>query len=152
MNRHVWSYLRARRVIQILCADPSTLAKYKDIAVTDLSVNKDVTEENRYGQGNHKMAWFWAMGKQSEQHNGWMKEYYRINWLKAKARCVRWEEELDIVWHEMSWTINWFNNRRNRWKELLGLSLEPGRKAYAEKQIAMWGTFVEGATQAFEGK
>jgi hypothetical protein len=72
--------------------------------------------------------------------------------LKAKARCTRWEEELEIIQHEMSWTINWFTKRQERWKELAAFSFEPGQKAYAEKQTAMWGKFVEESTISFEGK
>ncbi|KAH7906220.1 hypothetical protein BJ138DRAFT_1016595 [Hygrophoropsis aurantiaca] len=152
INRHVRSYLRARKVIQKFSKDPSIVAKYKDILPADLSVNKDVTEENRYGQGSDKMAWFWVAGEQNEQSDGWMNEFYRVNWLKAKARYLRWEEELVIVKHEMSWTINWFNGRRDKWRELAKLGSDPGQKAYAEKQIAMWGAFSENATEAFDGK
>jgi hypothetical protein len=76
MNKHVRRYLRARKVIHKLSTDPATLAKYKDIAVTDLSVNKDVTEENRFGQGSDKLAWFWAMGRPDElgHDDAWMNE------------------------------------------------------------------------------
>ena len=33
---------------------------------------------------------------------------YRISWLRAKARYTRWEEELSLVKHEMTWTVAWF--------------------------------------------
>ncbi|KAG2048679.1 hypothetical protein BDR06DRAFT_975873 [Suillus hirtellus] len=43
-------------------------------------------------------------GKQ-DQTDTWMDEFYRVNWLKAKARWNRWEERLSLVQHEMGWTV-----------------------------------------------
>jgi hypothetical protein len=39
---------------------------------------------------------------------------YRVNWLKAKARWNRWEEELSLVQHEMGWTIGWFKHQEEK--------------------------------------
>lgn len=80
---------------------------------------------------------------------------YRVNWLRAKARFDRWSEELIIVGHEMRWTVAWFEHQRGEWlKRTRKREVEsnPGKKAYAEKQIAMWEMFVEEAKRGFAGK
>jgi hypothetical protein len=37
------------------------LQKYQPITSKDLTVNKDVTEENRLGQSSDVLAWFWRI-------------------------------------------------------------------------------------------
>ena len=35
---------------------------------------------------------------------------YRVNWLRAKARFDRWDEEDEIVRSEMRWTLLYFEH------------------------------------------
>ncbi|KAH7919749.1 hypothetical protein BV22DRAFT_1022428, partial [Leucogyrophana mollusca] len=153
MNKHIRSYQRARKAIRRLSRDETIIGKYREITVADLSVNQDVTEENRYGQGSDKMAWFWIMGQQNgDQSDAWMNEFYRVNWLKAKARYLRWEEELEIVRHEMDWVVRWFSHQEQEWKRWATQSQRSGQRAYAEKQVNLWGRFKEEAQKGFKGK
>ena len=79
---------------------------------------------------------------------------YRVNWLRAKARSDRWEEELITVQHEMRWTVLWFQDQLKKWKERVERSNQehkPGHSAYAEKQVDMWLMFVGQAEQSFQG-
>ena len=79
---------------------------------------------------------------------------YRVNWLRAKARQDRWNEELQIVRHEMKWTTLWFKNQLKEWKDLLKRSVEEnkaGHIAYAEKQVAMWKMFMREGERGFRG-
>ncbi|KAG1784341.1 uncharacterized protein HD556DRAFT_1315167 [Suillus plorans] len=76
---------------------------------------------------------------------------YRVNWLKAKARWNRWQEELRLVRHEMGWTINWFKYHQNEWERRGGQATRPGHQAYAYQQVLMWGRFVEEAEKNFNG-
>ncbi|KAG1821442.1 hypothetical protein DFJ58DRAFT_849975 [Suillus subalutaceus] len=88
----------------------------KLVDVNSKLTNKEVTEENRFGQGSDKLAWFWRVNNASRgQEDAWMDEFYRVNWLKAKARWSRWQEELSLVRHEMGWTINWFKYHEKEW-------------------------------------
>jgi hypothetical protein len=79
---------------------------------------------------------------------------YRINWLRAKARFDRWDEELITVCHEMKWTVMWFGHQAGEWRrraeqsQLIG---KQGLQAYAEKQVVMWETFREEAVKGFRG-
>jgi hypothetical protein len=74
--------------------------------------------------------------------------------LRAKARQDRWNEELQIVRHEMKWTTLWFKNQLKEWKDLLKRSVEEnkaGHIAYAEKQVAMWKMFMREGERGFRG-
>ncbi|KAG1826698.1 hypothetical protein EV424DRAFT_1319447, partial [Suillus variegatus] len=69
------------------------------------------------GQGSDKLAWFWRVNnRKQDQTDTWMDEFYRVNWLKAKARWNRWEEELSLVQHEMGWTVSWFKYQEEKWQ------------------------------------
>jgi hypothetical protein len=65
----------------------------------------------------------------------------RVNWLRAKARYERWEEELKIVKNEMQWTKLWFIAQEKRWEERVIWARESkleGHECYAKKQVCFW--------------
>ncbi|KAI6007908.1 hypothetical protein EDC04DRAFT_2907519 [Pisolithus marmoratus] len=137
VNKHVRSYQRARQAILRLDPDGNMAEKYQEILPEDLAVSKEVTEENRFGQGTSKLAWFWVIDGEKTQLNveagGLMEEFYRINWLKARARRDRWKEEVSLVRHEMLWTGLWFEYHKKMWEQRALQSTEPGKEAYANK-------------------
>ena len=63
---------------------------------------------------------------------------YRINWLRARAKKSRWEEEITLIRREMEWTQLFFNHKAKEWKDMADDSGTPGQRSYAEKQSAMW--------------
>jgi len=75
---------------------------------------------------------------------------YRVNWLRAKARKERWEEEMELVVGEMSWTVNCFKHHERAWKQRGEEGKGLGETAYAWKQKSMWGKWVKLAEDAFE--
>ena len=80
-----------------------------------------------------------------------------MNWLRAKARYDRWEEEHNMVRHEMEWTVKYFEHREQQWEgrrcavseEEIGAS---GLRCYAAKQAGLWRTFAERAKALFRGE
>ncbi|KAI5989846.1 hypothetical protein EDC04DRAFT_2588181, partial [Pisolithus marmoratus] len=156
VNKHVRSYQRARQAILQLDPDVNMAQKYQEIRPEDLAVSKEVTEENRFGQGTNKLAWFWMMDGEQSQLNAesgvLMEEFYQINWLKARARRDRWKEEISLVRHEMLWTGLWFKHHKNIWEKRALHSMEPGKEAYANKQIGLWSDFAEKAMLMFQSK
>ena len=80
---------------------------------------------------------------------------YRVSWLRAKARYLRWTEEMRLVKLEMHWTVNWFRHKQRCWKERLDCVVDEerddGLKCYCHKQIALWKEFADGAEQRFSG-
>ncbi|KAI6117657.1 hypothetical protein EDD16DRAFT_1707494 [Pisolithus croceorrhizus] len=151
---------RTKKEIQkaILRLDPDVnmAERYQEILPEDLVVSKEVTEENRVGQGTSKLAWFWVMDGGKSQLNMeagcLMEEFYRINWLKARARRDRWKEEVSLVRHEMLWTRLWFEYHKNMWEQRALQLTEPGKEAYARKQMVLWSDFENKASLMFQGK
>ena len=77
----------------------------------------------------------------------------RVNWLRAKARSKRWEEEVLILKHEMIWTQLWFQNQKKKWeerREAAAVVSKPGHHAYAAKQERIWSNLQEHAQSEFE--
>ncbi len=73
--KHVRRYQRARRALTELGADQEILLKYKDIRREDLKMSADILEENRVGQRNTTLVWFWQLGPQEDtDRNEWMEE------------------------------------------------------------------------------
>jgi hypothetical protein len=71
---------------------------------------------------------------------------YRVNWLRAKARFDRWKEEVNLVQHEMQWTVNWFDYQHHIWGGRAEASLDKGQlghASYAWKQQEMWKDLME---------
>ncbi|KAG2116427.1 uncharacterized protein F5147DRAFT_531540, partial [Suillus discolor] len=151
IEKCVRRYQRARSSIQRLGADEDTLTTiYQDIQLHQLSVDKEVTEENRYGQGSDRLAWFWRVNNGHDlKEDVWMDEFYRVNWLKAKARWQRWEEELRLVQHKMGWTVSWFKYRMGEWDQRYQQATKPGHQAYAHRQVLLWGRFALDAENSF---
>ncbi|KAI6040548.1 hypothetical protein EDC04DRAFT_2993623 [Pisolithus marmoratus] len=156
VNKHVRSYQRARQAILRLDPDGNMAEKYQEILPEDLVVSKEVTKENRFGQGTSKLAWFWVIDGEKSQLNveagGLMEEFYRINWLKARARRDRWKEEVSLVGHEMLWAGLWFEYHKKMWEKRALQLTEPGKEAYANKQMGLWSDFVSKARLMFHGK
>jgi hypothetical protein len=78
--KHVRRYERARRALVKLGVEDEILQKFQDIKKEDLKMSADILEENRFGQKNTTMAWFWRLGPQGDSvGNDWMQECeYRV--------------------------------------------------------------------------
>ncbi|KIK74021.1 hypothetical protein PAXRUDRAFT_88877, partial [Paxillus rubicundulus Ve08.2h10] len=74
------------------------------------------------------------------------------NWLKAKARYCRWREKLTLVRHEMYWVQKWFQNQEEEWKRRASESQDRGHKAYAERKVHLYHSYMEDAAKRFQGK
>ena len=74
VDKHVRGYHRARNAMARLGADLELLEKYLVIERKDLALSGDITKENRLGQRNDTLAWFWSVGKDSSTSNAWMTE------------------------------------------------------------------------------
>ncbi|KAJ7096180.1 hypothetical protein C8R44DRAFT_562025, partial [Mycena epipterygia] len=129
--------------------------KWKPITKDDLKMSGDMTEANRTGQRSSTLAWFWRLeddGATGEmQESSQMSEFYRVNWLRAKARVARWIEEKKFVTNEMIWTVNSFAYYRDMWKDRATVNpSEQGLKAYAEKQVDLWERFALNGQEMFD--
>jgi hypothetical protein len=82
--KHVRRYKRARRALEKLGVAHGVLEKYQDIKKEDLNMSGDILEENRVGQKNATLAWFWWLGPQGDSvGKDWMEECeYRVGVVK----------------------------------------------------------------------
>jgi hypothetical protein len=75
INKHIRAYRRARKALQRLGADSEILLQYQELKTEHLKLSADITEENRFGQRNDVLPWFWRLGGQNEdQQDTWMQE------------------------------------------------------------------------------
>ncbi|KAI0683726.1 hypothetical protein BC835DRAFT_1295238, partial [Cytidiella melzeri] len=120
---------------------------YEELKDKHLTVNKDITEENRTGQRRDMMPWFWLIKDgRKENSSKWLQEFHRIMWLRAKQRQDRWSEEVQQCATDMFMTKNWFKHQENIWKDrakAAETAQRPGHECYAYKQTEMWHKFYE---------
>jgi hypothetical protein len=62
IRREVALYHQARQALVRLGAEEGLLNRYQLIGPEDLKMNGDMVEENRIGQRNDTLAWFWRLG------------------------------------------------------------------------------------------
>ena len=68
-------------------------------------------------------------------------QVYRVSWLRAKARFNRWEEEVELLEHELKWTMLWFDHQKTLWAKRADESEQmvlQGHACYAWKQVQLW--------------
>ncbi|KAF9552135.1 hypothetical protein CPC08DRAFT_647290, partial [Agrocybe pediades] len=66
-------------------------------------------------------------------------EVYRIHWLRARAEKNCWQEEQELICHEMKWTTRFFMHMAKLWAKRRNNVLEKaGYRSFAERQITLW--------------
>lgn len=76
---------------------------------------------------------------------------YRVNWLRAKSRVNRWEEEKQLLEEEMEWVCRFFDKKAEiclGWRELAG-NARAGHRAYASRQAETWRLLSNEARASF---
>jgi hypothetical protein len=64
---------------------------------------------------------------------------YRVNWMRAKSRRDRWQEEVSITSHEMVWIVLWFQGQAGTWaRQAESGDTFPSLVSYAYRQAATW--------------
>ncbi|KAI0245553.1 hypothetical protein BJV78DRAFT_1158538 [Lactifluus subvellereus] len=147
------TYRHARSALQHLPTDLEYLATLQEITDEDLKLAGDITDKRRFGQQSDALPWFWRIGDINTSNGPRMQEFYRVSWLRAKARISCWSEEFWLVGLEMEWTVNWFRWKENKWRKRLG-NIEdgewpPGLDCYCHKQMVLWGSLAEQAETKF---
>ena len=78
---------------------------------------------------------------------------YRVNWLRAKARLDRWQEEERLLREEMIWIVATFRYHENSWfaraEQMKGKNGMEGHVSFALQQRNLWKNFATKAETAF---
>jgi hypothetical protein len=63
----------------------------------------------------------------------------RVHFLRVRALKKRWQEEHMLLIYEMQWTVRFFKNKAEKWRDgALTPDISIGAKAYALRQEARW--------------
>jgi len=164
----VVTYRAARDAIGEL-GKAADLERFQKITKSDLKMSGDIVEENRVGQRNSVLPWFWRLDRKTKGYCGdYEKEckcsnsevlrpelirrlVYRVNWLRARARAQRWNEEKEIVTKEMEWVVGTFRYMGKIWETRsrnMG-NEKPGHRAYAMRETERWHRWAETANTEF---
>ena len=143
----------------------------------DCEASSAVGDLNAPGQHNKKLSWIWKwMGPSSTRLNAnpnlqsivdyqqehrflmlgitiwylYFIEVYRIHWLCARAQSNRWSEELNLMEHEMEWTVRFYMYMAKLWASRRDANAgDPRLRAYAEQLMDMWNELGRIVDQLF---
>ncbi|KAA1479889.1 hypothetical protein DENSPDRAFT_789644, partial [Dentipellis sp. KUC8613] len=135
-------------------APKTVLDKYEVLSKDQLQARTFVIDPKVVGQRNLNLPWFWHMdvGKTGDASQ-YMIDFYRVQWLRCKARRDRWQEEYIRVLTEMQAFVLYCQHHARQWKarqersDQLG---ELGHASYAAGRVAMWTDMGEEAKTFFE--
>ena len=125
-----------------------------------LSKKRRVALQRGLGEGRRAVSWIWRVkgstgnGEDEGLNDGksFLVEYImvlsfstalRVEWAKARARSLRWSEEVMLLKEEMrrvrkmlEWKASWWDNRQEGWPGLDAAASE-GVRAYAARQASI---------------
>ncbi|KAG0694590.1 hypothetical protein DFH29DRAFT_1006208 [Suillus ampliporus] len=110
----------------------------------DLKSFKDMWEKET--EGTRHLSWIWKTPGVSENTSVGLHDALRIEWCKARARAMRWEEEVQLLKEEqrriiafLDWQADWWWSQRQRREpeSLEDSGLREGLVAYAERQSSL---------------
>jgi hypothetical protein len=122
-----------------------------------------VDPDARPGQGRRRLTWIWTMTGVDISGNGTdedgecigniacrfidMAAGVRVEWCKARARAMRWSEEVDLLQEEMrrvlqffDWQATWWNSQKER-RLAEPAEERDGLRAYAARQGSLRRNF-----------
>ncbi|THH17285.1 hypothetical protein EW146_g3490 [Bondarzewia mesenterica] len=138
-------YSACRLTMLHLEADDDILTMYKELNPEHLKASTAISNPSKPGYRKMSLAWFWNMDVDRDtEGNGWMEEFYRVHWLRAKALRDRWQEQVMLLAQEMEWMVHSFKTKADTWGSLMesfDIGKHPGHHAYAARQQAMWNRF-----------
>ena len=75
---------------------------------------------------------------------------YRVVWLRAHSRKLRWEEELAVLPLEMDQSLRSLQREHANWKSRSESATKRGDKAWAARQSALWSALESHARGVYE--
>lgn len=146
INRAADKYRRARKAIQALQPDDPWLNEFQELRREDIRGPGIDPDDTKTSKGRFEESWIWIVqrkGKNAKTEEQEYKDDMRVDWVKSRARIMRWKEEVLLIQEEMRRVIVWFEWKACWWEgqgtlrtdaseEVLG-----GIRAYAYKQAAI---------------
>ena len=140
LARAAHTYRTARAALSLLDPDGDWHVELKELQQEDIrGPGKEADESN----GRFVMSWIWLTRKPDNSSIGTEAEFnecMRVEWTKARARMMRWQEEYLILQEEMRRVITWFEWKGTWWQNQatrrtnVEAEILRGISAYAYKQ------------------
>ncbi|KAH6867699.1 hypothetical protein BKA70DRAFT_1379996 [Coprinopsis sp. MPI-PUGE-AT-0042] len=138
MRHHIRMYNQAVWALKRIGADAAVLEGFRPITGRDTKAITAIYKPNAIGQSQTTLSWIWTVGVQAGGADSpYLEELYRVNWLKAKCRAERWQEEHILLRSEMDWICNFYKHKEHQCEEWARDAMG-GQKAYAHRQADMW--------------
>ncbi|TEB21105.1 hypothetical protein FA13DRAFT_1757652 [Coprinellus micaceus] len=104
------------------------------------------------GERNKPAPWIWGIDVAGDaMAEPYLEELHRVNWLRARTRLDRWQEEHTLIQREMGWTEAYFEYQAKSteaWAE--GGQQTPSQVAWAARRAAMWRLMGVNASETFQ--
>lgn len=146
-------YRSARRALEVLDPDGDWKVRLQVLKPEDIrgpGREEIDTRERRPDQAEKRRepSWIWLVPRSetgpdatsAEEH---LDAHLRVEWAKARARAMRWAEEVDLLLEEMrrtlaflEWKASWWRGQKTR-RSNEPAALAHGLSAYAERQAAL---------------
>ncbi|KAA1479545.1 hypothetical protein DENSPDRAFT_747373, partial [Dentipellis sp. KUC8613] len=123
--------------------------RYQVLKKEHLQVKTFTIDPKVIGQRNTNLPWFWQLGVgETGEANTYMNDFYRVQWLRAKARRDRWLEEHVRVLTEMNAFVLYCEYHAGAWDA--ESAQKRGHAVYAARRVALWREMGEQALDTFK--
>jgi hypothetical protein len=143
LERAAAKYRSARKALDVLDPGGPWSKRLRDLNKDDISGPGREPNDTKTTNSSYQPSWIWLVPRAStaEMDENEFNENMRVEWVKARARMMRWKEELLIIQEEMRRVIAYQKWKAAWWKERNFLHGDPatvsGISGYAHKQAAI---------------
>ncbi|TEB23531.1 hypothetical protein FA13DRAFT_1567856, partial [Coprinellus micaceus] len=140
-----WSIIRLK-------APASITSKLKVLLPHHVRALPAIYDHKVRGERNKPAPWIWGIDVAGDaMAEPYLEELHRVNWLRARTRLDRWQEEHTLIQREMGWTEAYFEYQAKSteaWAE--GGQQTPSQVAWAARRAAMWRLMGVNASETFQ--
>ena len=161
-DRAAQKYRVAWHALCILDPGGSWLTRLKELKPKDVSGPGRDPDDSMASNSRYEPSWIWLVqcgaypsGSESETqiHEAEFNQSMRVEWAKARARMMRWKEELMLIQEEMrhvivyhKWRADWWRQRASR-QNNEDQAVLSGISGYAHKQADICVCMAEQCAQ-----
>ena len=145
-KRAAEEYRSAWRALKVLDPDGTWSIRLKELKDQDIRGPGKDTDDETTSNSRYEPSWIWLVPRLSQTSDPNDEEFndsMRVEWVKSRARMMRWKEELLLVQEEMRRVLVYLKWRADWWWERTSLrlhsdeSIVSGISGYAHKQAAI---------------
>ena len=144
-KRAAQKYRVAWQALRVLDPNGAWSHRLKELKDADISGPGKDADDSSTTNSRYEPSWIWLVPRVADASN--VEEEFndsmQVEWVKARARMIRWQEELLLVQEEMRRVIAYHEWRAGWWRERSSLrtnedpSISSGLSGYAHKQATI---------------